>query len=150
MKSGINFFTENISYRIPGKQILRRWVVVCIEREGQIAGDINFILCDDELLSELNYKYLRHKTLTDILTFPVDDEESNISGDIYISLPRVRENAIKFNQNTRDELRRVMIHGILHLTGHHDSTPNEKLDMRKREDDYLEVFHSMMKATPLG
>ena len=142
MSFGINFFTEGVSFVIRKKGLLRKWILNTIEQEGKVAGDINIILCDDMLLSELNLKYLKHKTLTDILTFTFDEECQKISGDIYISLPRVKENAALFDQRIEDELHRVMIHGVLHLTGYKDSTRNEKKEMRGREDFYLGLLHT--------
>jgi probable rRNA maturation factor len=140
MSCGINFFNENISYVIRKKRALREWFAGAMEMEGKVAGDINFIICDDDYLSEMNYKYLRHKSLTDILTFSSDNMDGRLSGDIFISLTRVRENAVKFDQKVEDELRRVMIHGILHLIGYNDSTKTEKEEMRGKENFYLSLF----------
>jgi probable rRNA maturation factor len=139
----INFFSENISYVVRKKGALRKWISGAIEREGKVAGDLNFILCDDDYLAELNFKYLRHKTLTDILTFPLDDENGSICGDIFISLPRVRENAQKFNQRLEIELHRVMIHGVLHLIGYNDSSKTEKDEMHHKEDFYLNLLQAI-------
>ena len=136
----MNFFNENIIYKIPKKDKLRKWLFNAIEKEGKVTGDLNFILCDDEFLSKLNYKYLRHKRLTDILTFGYNNETGLINGDIFISLPRVRENATIFKQSLEDELHRVMIHGILHLVGYNDKTQNDKIEMKDKENFYLELF----------
>ena len=108
------------------------------------AGDLNFILCDDNYLAELNFKYLRHKSLTDILTFTTDGEPGCLNGDIYISFPRVMENALKFKQKSADELHRVMIHGVLHLIGYNDSTKSEKQLMHSKEDYYLALLNSKL------
>ncbi len=143
MNCEINFFTENISYVIRKKGVLRDWISKTIEQEGKTAGDINFILCDDALLSELNYKYLKHKTLTDILTFSLDEEGDSLCGDIFISLPRVKENATIFRERISNELHRVMIHGILHLAGYKDATKQEKSEMRERESFYLDLLSQM-------
>ena len=139
MKVNINFFTENLSYIIKGKRVLRKWIVKTIESEGKLAGEINVVVCDDEYLSELNYKYLKHNTLTDILTFPSVEEVGVVQGEIYLSLPRIRENAIIYNQTSEREFHRVMIHGVLHLIGYDDSTKREKNVMRQKEDFYLNV-----------
>ncbi len=144
MKCEINFFTENIPYVVRNKGVLRNWISKTIEQEGKTAGDINFILCDDALLSELNYKYLKHKTLTDILTFSLDEESDSLCGDIFISLQRVKENAAIFREGISKELHRVMIHGVLHLIGYNDATKQEKSEMRERENFYLN-FLSLME-----
>lgn len=140
MSGKIRFFTENLSYVIRRKRTLREWLLFTMANEGQTAGEINIILCDDAYLLALNLRYLKHKTLTDILTFAFNDEPGIISGDIYISLPRVTENAVKFRQKTEDELHRVMVHGVLHLAGYTDGTPSEKATMRSKEDQYLKVL----------
>lgn len=138
MSHSINFFSEKIVYTVRNKGVLRHWIARTIDQEGKVGGDINFIFCDDEYLSELNYKYLKHKTLTDILTFPVEDESGHLCGDIFISVPRIRENAVTYQQRTEVELHRVMIHGVLHLIGYADSSKQEKAQMRQKEDFYLE------------
>ena len=138
----INFFAENIQYVVRKKNQLRKWVVNTVEEEGKVPGDINFILCDDGYLSKLNYKYLKHKTLTDIITFPFIDEKNVLCGDIFISLPRVKENSKKFSEKLNEELHRVMIHGVLHLCGYKDSSEDEKKEMRAREDFYLARLNS--------
>ena len=142
MNCEINFFKENVSYIIRKKGNLRRWICKTIEDEGKAGGEISFIMCDDSFLSELNFRYLKHKTLTDILTFSSDDENGNLSGDIFISFPRVKENAVKFNQKTEDELHRVMIHGILHLIGYNDSSKHGKLEMTSKENFYLAMLRN--------
>jgi len=140
MSCVINFFNENLSYVIRRKAELRKWIIDAIEKECKVCGDINFILCSDAFLKDLNYKYLNHKTLTDILTFSFSNVDRLICGDIYISLPRVRENAIKYHQKFEDELHRVMIHGILHLTGYNDSSKSDKIIMTKKENLYLALL----------
>jgi probable rRNA maturation factor len=138
----ISFFHENVSYEIRRKRDLRRWIGDTIIREGKIGGELNFILCDDDYLYNLNFKYLKHKTLTDILTFPADLGNDLLNGDIFISLPRVEENALKFNEKTEDELHRVMVHGILHLIGYNDLSTQEKVEMKVKENFYLALFRT--------
>ena len=142
MNSEINFFKENVAFVIRKKDALRKWILNAIEREGKSCGDLNFIFCDDDYLAELNYKYLKHKTLTDILTFSFDDEHGSLCGDIFISWPRVLENAETFHQKPADELHRVMIHGVLHLIGYDDSNSKVKAAMTERENFYLQLLSS--------
>jgi len=144
MKCEINFFNENVSYVIRKKGELRKWLTTVVESEGRVAGTLNLILCDDDILSELNYKYLKHKTLTDILTFSFEDQGGRLTGDIFISVPRVKENAIKFNQKVEDELHRVMVHGLLHLAGYNDMSSQDKIEMTKKEDYYLGLLPPSM------
>ncbi len=106
---------------------------------GQI-GTLQYIFCSDEALLEINKRYLSHDYYTDIITFQYE-EGKVLSGDIYISVDRVRENAVEFDQGFDQELRRVMIHGVLHLAGYRDKTDAEKSEMRVRENDLMEMFH---------
>lgn len=100
---------------------------------------INIIFCSDEYLLDLNRNFLKHDTLTDIITFPFMENDDNISGDIYISIPRVKENAENFGQDFEAELQRVMVHGILHLLGYKDKSKIAKAEMTAKEDLYLDL-----------
>jgi probable rRNA maturation factor len=134
----IHFFYEDIQYAIQSKRKIRKWIEYTAEEEKSIAGEICIIFCNDDYLNEINRKYLKHNTLTDIITFPLTNNPKIISGDIYISLPRVRENAKIFRQRVNDELHRVIIHGVLHLLGFNDKSEEEKEGMRLKEIYYLE------------
>ena len=132
------FFHSENNFQIKAKQSLKRWITKCVSREEKRIGDINIIFCDDAFLFMKNEKYLNHSTLTDILTFDCSTEKS-ISGDIFISTERVKENAAKYKVLFTNELNRVMIHGILHLLGYNDKTRKEKKIMREKEDFYLSL-----------
>jgi probable rRNA maturation factor len=142
MKQEINFFNERISYVVRKKRQLRKWLVMVAEHEGKLAGTLNYIICDDDYLAELNLKYLKHKSLTDILTFSFTDEVEIVKGDIFISLTRVRDNAKKYKQKVEVELYRVMVHGLLHLAGYDDASGPEKKLMRDKENYYLQLLHN--------
>ncbi len=114
------------------------WISQSIENESYKEDEINYIFCNDEYLTELNTKYLNHNTLTDIISFDYTLGKL-ISGDIFISIDRVKENATKFKVSFSDELHRVMIHGILHFCGYNDKTKEEKKVMREKEDYYLSL-----------
>ena len=114
-----------------------------IREENKSLLNVNYIFCTDEYLSELNHKYLRHSTFTDILTFPDHSDPEKISGDIYISVDRVRENADKYLQIFDHELARVMVHGMLHLLGFKDKSREERALMTQKEDYYLEKYKSL-------
>lgn len=133
----ISFFLADISYQMRKRLLLREWLLEAIKKEGRIAGDINIILCTDEYLYKLNVRYLNHRTYTDIITFD-SSAGKLVSGELYISLDRVRENARALKVSVADELHRVMIHGVLHLCGHKDKTPVLKKRMRVQEDYYLQ------------
>lgn len=131
-----SFFSEEIEFTLSHSESLEPWLISSIDAENKYPGEITFIFCSDEYLLKLNQDYLKHDTLTDIITFDYSMDDL-VSGDIYISIPRVTENADIFKCSFQDELHRVMIHGVLHLLGYKDKTPNNKAIMRGKEDYYL-------------
>lgn len=137
MKS-IQFFTEDIDFKIKEKGKIRQWILETVNNEGfKRVGELSFILCSDDYLLEINKQYLNHDTYTDIVTFDSSEDEDTIAGDIFISVERIRENAQKFRVAERDELHRVIIHGVMHLCGYPDKKPAEKAKMTAKEDEYL-------------
>lgn len=135
--SKIRFFSEETSFKFRQKTLVRQWVRETVKNEGYQPGELNFIFCPDDYLLSINRQYLKHDTLTDIVTFSNSEREGTIAGDIFISIDRVRENALRFEVTERDELHRVMVHGILHLCGYLDKKKEDKELMREREDFYL-------------
>ncbi|MBT8184991.1 MAG: rRNA maturation RNase YbeY [Eudoraea sp.] len=116
------------------------WLNRVLESENRIAGQINYIFCSDNYLLQLNKKYLDHNTLTDILTFDYSDEVA-ISGDVFISLDRVKENAEELNEDFLRELNRVMVHGVLHMIGYTDKSEEGRKQMRRLENEKMKLFH---------
>jgi len=145
MSEKIQFFAEGINYRIPQKKVLRFWIKKTIIKEKFLIGNINIVICDENFLFKLNKKFLNKDTLTDIITFPLNEESNVIAGDIYLSLLRVKDNSKKYEKTLFNELSRVIIHGILHLAGYKDKTEREKRNMRKKENDYLEILVQLQK-----
>jgi len=137
--SSIIFHQEDISFRLKNIKKIKSWIEKSVALERGIVGDLNYIFCSDTYLHKINLEYLKHDTLTDIITFDYS-EKKQISGDIFISIDRIKENALKFNQSTDIELNRVLIHGVLHLLGYKDKTPKEKETMRAKEDFYLTLL----------
>src|SRR5690606_8419700 len=134
----IQFFSEDIDFTLKEKQKVRQWIGATIKAEGfRRVGALSFVLCSDAYLLEINKQYLDHDTFTDIVTFDSSADESVIAGDIFISVERTMENAKKFNVSERDELHRVIIHGILHLCGYYDKKKEDKTLMTEKEDYYL-------------
>lgn len=135
-KIPISYFTEDISFKLKNEKDISFWIKNTIKKEHKQLGEISFIFCSDNYLHQINLSYLNHDTYTDIITFNYN-EETTISGDIFISIERVTENANKFNVLFDNELKRVMIHGILHLLDYNDKTPNQQKEMKTKEDFYL-------------
>lgn len=133
----INFFTEDISFNLKQKGLVRTWIRNTIIAENHRLRLLNFIFCSDAYLLSINQQYLNHDTYTDIITFDNSDIKQEIVGDIFISLDRIRENAKELNINEIDELHRVMIHGTLHLLGYPDKGKSAKALMTEKEDLYL-------------
>jgi probable rRNA maturation factor len=133
----INFFEEDISYKLKDKIKVKRWITETIKAEGYKLDELNYIFCSDAYLLQINQQYLNHDTFTDIVTFDNSEEEGVITSDIFISVPRTQENAEKFKVSPTDELHRVLIHGALHLLGYKDKKPADKQKMTEKEDYYL-------------
>ena len=117
-----------------------KWITEAITSEKAIPGELNFIFCSDEYLLELHKKFMGKDSLTDILTFNYC-EDNTISGDIFISIERVTDNAEEHQVALEEELNRVMIHGVLHLLGYDDGDEEEKDLMRKKEEEKMKMFH---------
>jgi rRNA maturation RNase YbeY len=136
----IFFYTEHV--RLPAKfpkRKLKAWICEIANNHAKTIDHINYIFCTDVQIRELNTEFLKHKYYTDILTFNYS-KENNIDGEIYISIDTVKSNAKKFNTNLKEELYRVMIHGILHLCGINDLTVQDKEKMTQEENKALECL----------
>jgi len=131
------FFEEDIKFKPKNKSALREWIKNTVAAEGYKLKELNYIFCSDSYLIDLNRQYLNHDTYTDIITFDNSETEGTIAGDIFISIERIRENAVKFSGNEADELHRVIIHGALHLLGYKDKAKADKELMTQKEDFYL-------------
>lgn len=140
----INFFTQDIKFTLKNKTKVRQWLTTVAKKEGAQIAELNYIFCSDNYLLDLNKKHLNHNTLTDIITFDTavtsSVVEKQITGDIFISIERITENAEKFNVSREHELHRVMVHGLLHLLGYKDKKPADKAQMTDKEDFYLKLF----------
>ncbi|MGE5395060.1 MAG: rRNA maturation RNase YbeY [Candidatus Saccharibacteria bacterium] len=132
----IQYCSEDTSIPKFQKRKVTRWIKETILSEGKTLGDISFIFCSDTYLLEVNKQYLNHDYFTDIITFDYV-EGGVVSGDIFISCDRVKENAVEFNTGFDNELMRIVIHGVLHLLGYKDKSKKDKLLMTNKEDIYL-------------
>ena len=138
----IYFSSENIKFDLRGKLKVKKWITDLIKAQNKKVGDISYLFCDDAYLIEVNRTYLDHDTYTDIITFDYVEGDT-ISGDILISVERLKENAQLFNTTFDQELHRVIIHGVLHLLGQGDKTEAEAAQMRKKEEAALALWNTM-------
>jgi probable rRNA maturation factor len=137
---GVNFYNQDISFKLPNPRKTALWIKSAIKAEGFDLIQVNYVFCSDEYLREMNIEYLNHKTYTDIITFDNSEAGNQIEGDIFISIERVRENSKNLKTAFLEEVHRVLIHGVLHLTGYSDKSPRKKSVMRKKEDAYLSLL----------
>ncbi|MBL7874817.1 MAG: rRNA maturation RNase YbeY [Cyclobacteriaceae bacterium] len=136
----IRYFSEGVSFEVPYPRKTAAWIKSVIRINKSELKEISFIFCSDDYLHTINKTFLNHTTLTDIITFDHSEKKGTLEGEIYISIDRVIENAQKFKVSTEDEIRRVMIHGVLHLLGYKDKKSSEKRQMRKKEEACLSLF----------
>ncbi len=132
------YFVQDTDFKFVKRRLNNAWLKLVAESEVRKLGNINIIFCSDNYILDVNMKYLQHDYFTDIITF--DYCEGNVlSGDLFISVDSVRENSVFFKTEFADELNRVIVHGILHLIGYDDHTPDEQKTMREKENYYLEL-----------
>lgn len=133
-------YNYETDFTVPNEAVYTSWIESVIVSEGKELGELSYIFCNDEYLLDINQQYLNHDTLTDIISF--DYTEGNVvSGDIFISVDRVQDNADDFNVTFEDELKRVMIHGVLHYCGYKDKSESDEALMRSKEDEKIKMFH---------
>ena len=140
METLIQFFYEEVDFVLENEKRILKWIIDVISSEKLDAGVVNIIFCPDDYLLDLNQRFLNRDTLTDVIAFDYAEDDGNISGDIFISIDRIKDNAEKFNIRMDQELYRVLIHGILHLCGYTDKGDEDKSEMTALEDKYLSLL----------
>ena len=133
-------FNYEIDFLLDNEEAYESWLSKVILSEEKKEGEINYIFCDDEYLLQINQQYLNHDTLTDIISFDYSIG-NELHGDIFISIERVRENAVDFAVTFEEELRRVLVHGVLHYCGYKDKSEQDELLMRSKEEEKMQLFH---------
>ena len=138
----ISYFFEDTDFIFKGKALNNKWLRIVAESEIRRLGQISIIFCSDNYILDINQRYLQHDYFTDIITFDYC-EDDRLSGDLFISVDSVRENAIEYGTSFNDELNRVMVHGILHLIGYDDHSDEDIKQMRSQENYYLSLRELM-------
>lgn len=133
-------FHYEVDFKLNLETLYSDWITRIIDRENASLGNLSYIFCNDSYLLKINQEHLKHDTLTDIITFDYT-ENSVISGDIFLSIDRIKENASEFEVAFDEEIHRVMSHGLLHLLGYNDKSSEEKDLMRNKENEMMELFH---------
>ncbi|MGL5113080.1 MAG: rRNA maturation RNase YbeY [Flavobacterium sp.] len=133
-------FNYESEFTLSNEALFSDWISRVLLSENKEEGDVNYIFCDDDYLHKINVEYLDHDTLTDVISFDYS-VGNEINGDIFISVERVMDNAKDYNVSFEEELKRVVIHGVLHYCGYKDKTPADELLMRQKEDEKLLLFH---------
>ena len=133
-------FNYELDFKLEDETSYSDWLSKVISSETKKEGEINYIFCDDDYLLEINQQYLDHDTLTDIISFDYSIG-NELHGDVFISIERVIENAVEFNVDFADELKRVVVHGVLHYCGYKDKSEEDEKLMRQKEEEKMKMFH---------
>lgn len=138
----VKYYTDDCSYRLPEKRRTAAWLKEVAKAEGYRLGDVNYIFCSAARLLEMNKEFLGHDYFTDIITFDYSDRKGSrvVSGDIFIDVETVADNARIYGATKLQEMRRVVVHGVLHLCGQKDKTPRANAQMHRKEDKYLKFW----------
>ena len=137
--NSISFYNDGVRAKTPSKRLLKAWIKEFVSNHGKKVGELAFVFCSDDKILEVNQGFLQHDYYTDIITFDYCEGEI-ISGDIFISVERVLENATLHQVNYTTELLRVLSHGVLHLIGFQDKKQKKKVEMTRNEDLCMSLF----------
>lgn len=135
----ISFQGVDVDVPVMNREVLNKWINGFVGSYGKVVGELYYLFCSDEYLYKMNVEVLRHDFYTDVITFQSNDNDTVLSGEIYISIDRVKENALALGLRYEDELNRVMAHGVLHLMGFKDKTDEDAIMMRQQEDFCLKM-----------
>lgn len=139
-KENILFFYNTDSFYFPNRNKLISFLANMIQSEGYSIREIRIIFCGKKTVREINRKYLHHDYDTDIITFPFSEKNQPIEAELYINIPRIKEQAKEWGCSFKQELHRIIFHGLLHLCGYNDKTSEEQKEIRRREDYYLNMY----------
>mgnify|MGYP003306195818 CR=1 FL=1 len=137
----VRYYNDSTTYRLREKRKVAAWLKMVAEQEGYTLGDVTYIFCSSEVHRKMNIDYIGHDYFTDIITFDYSElEEGVVSGDIFIDVETVADNARIYGATKIEEMRRVVVHGVLHLCGQKDKTPRANAQMHRKEDKYLKFW----------
>lgn len=142
----IAYHAADVAFALAHEDHISAWLVELAQAESCSIDHISYIFCSDDYLLGINKEYLNHDYYTDIITFPLSNDQNAIQSDIYISVDRVKDNAKSYSASFRHELYRVMAHGLLHLCGYGDATDDERAIMRSKEEDSIKKVIEMLPA----
>ena len=142
----IRYYNESCNYSLPKKRLTSAWLKSLAEQEGYKLGEVNYIFCSAEHLLEMNRQFLGHDYFTDVITFDYRDRkgEKVVSGDVFIDVETVADNARIYGATKLQEMRRILAHGLLHLCGQKDKTPTAERQMHRKEDKYLAQLTTLL------
>ena len=142
----IRYYNESCNYSLPKKRLTSAWLKSLAEQEGYKLGEVNYIFCSAEHLLEMNRQFLGHDYFTDVITFDYSDRkgEKVVSGDVFIDVETVADNARIYGATKLQEMRRILAHGLLHLCGQKDKTPTAERQMHRKEDKYLAQLTTLL------
>ena len=144
MSLKVNYFAEDIKFKLSNKRAISNLIKHINGSNKSLNGEVNYIFCSDSYLLEINQMYLNHDTYTDIITFENYEPSGLLMSDIYISIDRVKENALKFKVEFEKELVRVLSHGMLHLNGYKDKSKLDRLIMTEKENECIHQFYNQL------
>ena len=138
----VRYYNDSTTFRLPEKRHTAEWLARVAAAEGYTLGEVNYIFCSSERHLEINKEFLNHDYYTDIITFDYSDRKGTrvVAGDVFIDVETVRDNARIYGTRFRDEMRRVVVHGVLHLCGQKDKSPSAEKQMHRKEDKYMALF----------
>ena len=141
----VRYYNDDTRYRYPDKRRTARWLARVAAAEGYCLGDVTYIFCSSQRLLAMNRQFLGHDYFTDVITFDYSDRRTAkvVSGDIFIDVETVADNARQYGATTLEEMRRVVVHGVLHLCGQKDKTPRANARMHHKEDRYLALWNEI-------
>ena len=140
IKKSIHFFFDGIKPMLRNRKELRRFIIFIFASEGVKLDSLNFIFSTDQAVYKINRRFLNHDFFTDIVTFNLAGKGNPVCADVYISIDRVRDNALRQGETFQKELHRVIFHGALHLCGYNDKSPSQTKEMRRKEEQYLSRY----------